>query len=90
MFTIEDEERGEGIQLHFYADSVARVTTVRPGRGGADPEYRVEYALVDGIRGYRQVVGTFVRGGCAALGGHGPWMSDVAELEAARRHRRTH
>ncbi|MFI8360283.1 DUF6357 family protein [Streptomyces sp. NPDC085612] len=90
VFTIEDEERGEGIQLHFYADSVARVTTVRPGRGGADPEYRVEYALVDGIRGYRQVVGTFVRGGCAALGGHGPWMSDVAEFEAARRHRRTH
>ncbi|MFI1223746.1 MULTISPECIES: DUF6357 family protein [unclassified Streptomyces] len=87
VFTIEDEEIGEGIQLHFYADSIARVTTVRKGEGGSDPEYRVEYGLVDGIGGYRALVSTFVRGGCAALERHGPWMSDVAEFERARRRR---
>ncbi|MFF7365792.1 DUF6357 family protein [Streptomyces sp. NPDC008125] len=86
VFTIEDEERGEGIQLHFYADSIARVTTVHRGRGGSDPEYRVEYSLVDGIRGYRHLVSTFARGGCAALDQHGPWMTN-AEFERARRRR---
>lgn len=85
VFTIEDEAMGEGIQLHFYADSIARVTTVRAGVGGADPEYRVEYSLVDGIGGYRKLVGAFARGGCAALGPHGRWMPDVAEFERARR-----
>ncbi|MGW0670903.1 DUF6357 family protein [Streptomyces sp. NPDC002746] len=89
VFTIEDEEMGEGIQLHFYADSLARVTTVREGAGsGSDPEYRVEYSLVDGIGGYRNLVSAFVRGGCAALDHHGPWMSDAAEFERARRRRR--
>ncbi|MER5895710.1 DUF6357 family protein [Streptomyces sp. NPDC001876] len=88
VFTIEDEEMGEGIQLHFYADSAARVTTVHKGeRGGADPEYRVEYGLVDGISGYRNLVSAFVRGGCASLDQHGPWMSDNAEFERARRKR---
>ncbi|MGW7096351.1 DUF6357 family protein [Streptomyces sp. NPDC054874] len=87
VFTIEDEEMGEGIQLHFYADSIARITTVREGVGGSDPEYRVEYSLVDGIRGYRSLVTAFVRGGCAALERCGPWMSDVAEFERARRRR---
>lgn len=87
VFTIEDEEKGEGIQLHFYADSIARVTTEREGEGGADPEYRVEYSLVEGIRGYRTLVNAFVRGGCAALDRHGSWMADAAELERARRRR---
>ncbi|ARE73163.1 CchlT [Streptomyces sp. Sge12] len=87
VFTIEDEEMGEGIQLHFYADSIARVTTLREGVGGADPEYRVEYSLVDGIGGYRNLVSAFVRGGCAALEQYGPWMPDVAEFERARRRR---
>ncbi|MEW2123427.1 DUF6357 family protein [Streptomyces sp. NPDC007259] len=87
VFTIEDEERGEGIQLHFYADSAARITTVREGRGGADPEYRVEYSLVDGMSGYRALVSAFVHGGCGALGEHGPWIPDVAEFERARRRR---
>ncbi|MCM2415562.1 DUF6357 family protein [Streptomyces sp. RKAG290] len=88
VFTIEDEERGEGIQLHFYADSIARVTTVHEGEGGgSDPEYRVEYSLVDGMSGYRNLVSTFVRGGCAALEQHGSWMSDNAEFERARRQR---
>lgn len=87
VFTIEDEELGEGIQLHFYADSIARITTVREGEGGSEPEYRVEYSLVDGIGGYRNLVSTFVRGGCAALEQHGSWMSDVAEFERARRRR---
>ncbi|MFG2869576.1 DUF6357 family protein [Streptomyces sp. NPDC048338] len=88
VFTIEDEELGEGIQLHFYADSIARITTVREGKGGSDPEYRVEYSLVDGLSGYRNLVNAFVRGGCTALGPHGPWISDVAEFERARRRRR--
>lgn len=87
VFTIEDEEMGEGIQLHFYADSIARVTTVRKGQGGSDPEYQVEYGLVDGISGYRTLVSVFVRGGCAALDQHGPWISDNAEFERARRQR---
>ncbi|AWZ05320.1 MULTISPECIES: DUF6357 family protein [unclassified Streptomyces] len=87
VFTIEDEEMGEGIQLHFYADSLARITTLREGTGRSDPEYRVEYSLVDGIGGYRKLVSAFVRGGCAALEQHGPWMSDVAEFERARRRR---
>ncbi|MFJ9107352.1 DUF6357 family protein [Streptomyces sp. NPDC102283] len=89
VFTIEDEEMGEGIQLHFYADSIARITTVNEGEGGSDPEYRVEYSLVDGIGGYRKLVSAFVRGGCAALEQHGSWMSDVAEFERARRRRGT-
>ncbi|MFJ6852913.1 DUF6357 family protein [Streptomyces sp. NPDC091271] len=88
VFTIEDEEMGEGIQLHFYADSIARITTVHAGGGGgSDPEYRVEYSLVDGIGGYRNLVSVFVRGGCAALEQHGSWMSDAAEFERARRRR---
>ncbi|MGW2836562.1 DUF6357 family protein [Streptomyces sp. NPDC001493] len=86
VFTIEDEEMGEGIQLHFYADSLARVTTVRRGGGGSEPEYLVEYSLVDGIRGYRLLVSAFARGGCAALDQHGPWMTN-AEFESARRRR---
>ncbi|QLQ36427.1 DUF6357 family protein [Micromonospora robiginosa] len=84
VFTIEDEAMGEGIQLHFYADSIARITTVRP-QVGPEPHYRVEYRLVDGLDEYRELVRDFVRGGCAALDGHGPWMSDVAEFERARR-----
>ncbi len=87
VFTIEDEEMGEGIQLHFYADSIARITTLREGEGSSDPEYRVEYSLVDGIGRYRELVSAFVRGGYAALDQHGPWMSDVAEFERARRRR---
>ncbi|MFC9943863.1 DUF6357 family protein [Streptomyces pratensis] len=88
VFTIEDEEMGEGIQLHFYADSIARITTVHESEGsGSDPEYRVEYSLVDGIGGYRNLVSTFVRGGCAALEQHGSWISDAAEFERARRRR---
>ncbi|MFE3518441.1 DUF6357 family protein [Streptomyces sp. NPDC059166] len=87
VFTIEDEEMGEGVQLHFYADSIARITTEREGRDGADPEYRVEYGLVDGLDGYRELVRAFARGGCAALDGHGPWMPDAAEFERARRAR---
>ncbi|WP_405566967.1 DUF6357 family protein [Streptomyces sp. NBC_01167] len=87
VFTIEDEEMGEGIQLHFYADSIARITTLRAGEGGSEPEYGVEYSLVDGIGGYRNLVSAFVRGGYAALEPHGPWMSDVAEFERARRRR---
>ncbi|MGA6175415.1 DUF6357 family protein [Streptomyces sp. NPDC012600] len=88
VFTIEDEEMGEGVQLHFYADSIARVTTVRKGEGGSDPEYRVEYSLVDGMDGYRKLVSAFVSGGCAALGPYGSWIPDAADFERARRRRR--
>ncbi|NJP99787.1 DUF6357 family protein [Streptomyces zingiberis] len=88
VFTIEDEERGEGIQLHFYADSAARITTVGEGEGGSDPAYRVEYSLVDGLGGYRKLVSAFARGGCAALEPYGPWIPDAAEFERARRRRR--
>ncbi|MFE7481399.1 DUF6357 family protein [Streptomyces sp. NPDC057552] len=88
VFTIEDEEMGEGVQLHFYADSIARVTTVRKGEDGSDPEYRVEYSLVDGMDGYRKLVSAFVSGGCAALGPYGSWIPDAAEFERARRRRR--
>ncbi|MFC8290864.1 DUF6357 family protein [Streptomyces sp. NPDC057242] len=88
VFTIEDEKKGEGIQLHFYADSIARITTVREGKGGSEPEYRVEYSLVDGLGEYRTLVNAFVHGGCFALEPHGPWTSDVAEFERARRRRR--
>ncbi|MFE0772797.1 DUF6357 family protein [Streptomyces sp. NPDC058861] len=88
VFTIEDEKKGEGIQLHFYADSIARITTVREGKGGSEPEYRVEYSLVDGLGEYRTLVNAFVHGGCSALESHGPWTSDVAEFERARRRRR--
>ncbi|MFJ1593564.1 DUF6357 family protein [Kitasatospora albolonga] len=88
VFTIEDEEMGEGVQLHFYADSIARVTTVRKGEAGSDPEYRVEYSLVDGMDGYRKLVSAFVSGGCAALGPYGSWIPDAAEFERARRRRR--
>ncbi|GAA1548411.1 hypothetical protein GCM10009741_60330 [Kribbella lupini] len=87
VFTIEDEAKGEGLQLHFYADSIARITTVVAGEGGADPEYRVEYSLVDGMDGYRALIRAFVSGGCAALDQHGPWLTDVAEFERARRER---
>ncbi|MFE8915174.1 DUF6357 family protein [Streptomyces globisporus] len=89
VFTIEDEELGEGIQLHFYADSAARVMTVRKGRGGSDPEYRVEYSLIDGIGGYRTLVSAYVRGGWAGLDRHGSWLPDAAGLEHARRRRDT-
>lgn len=87
VFTIEDKEMGEGLQFHFYADSLARITTARKGENGSDPEYRVEYSLVDGMSGYRKLLGAFVRGGCAALDEHGSWMSDAADLERARRRR---
>ncbi|WP_328328105.1 DUF6357 family protein [Kribbella sp. NBC_00382] len=85
VFTIENEEQGEGLQLHFYANSLARITTV--AGGGSAPEHRVEYGLVDGLDEYRILVRAFVSGGCAALDQHGPWMSDVADFEQARRER---
>lgn len=88
VFTIEDEQLGEGLQLHFSADSVARITTVTRGEGASEPEYRVEYTLVDGLDGFRTRVRAFVDGGCAALDPHGPWTADLAELERARTRRR--
>ncbi|GAB3811020.1 DUF6357 family protein [Kribbella italica] len=81
VFTIEDEELGEGLQLHFYADSSARITTLSGGG------HRVEYSLVDGLEGYRTMVRAFVTGGYTALDGHGPWLTSVIDFEQARRQR---
>ncbi len=81
VFTIEDEEKGEGLQLHFYADSIARIMTIAGGG------HRVEYILVDGLEGYRTLVRAFVTGGYAALDGHGPWLTNVDDFEQARRQR---
>ncbi|GAA2285976.1 hypothetical protein GCM10009853_046260 [Glycomyces scopariae] len=84
VFTIEDEAAGEGIQLHLYADTAARITTPIPGE---DPQYQVEYALIDGLHGYRDLVAAFIKEGCPALDTLGPWTTDVEEFERARRHR---
>lgn len=82
VFMLEAQDQGEGVQLQLYADALARVTT---DSSGADRTYRVEYTLVDALSGYRALVSTFVRGGCAALEPLGPWIADVEELERARR-----
>lgn len=53
MFTIEDEERGEGIQLRFHADSIAQIMTVHAGESRDGSGVLVEYNLVDGTGGYQ-------------------------------------
>lgn len=85
VFTIEDGERGEGIQFQFYADTIARIEKIPSG--GEDPEYRVEYGLADDLAHYRAMVRAFIAGGPRALDGMTPWMSDPAEVETARRRR---
>lgn len=87
VFILEDEAEGEGVQFEFGTDAVVRVTTVREATGDADPEYYIEYALVDGLRDYRALVRDFIDGGCAALDSYGPWMTDPDEFDAARRRR---
>lgn len=84
VFSLEDEAAGDGVQLHFYADSIARVTTVGPAADG-QPEYRVEYALVDDLAHYRRMVRAYVTGGFAALADLGHWYGDAAEFEQARK-----
>ncbi len=92
VFTLEDAAAVDGIQLHFYADSAARIRAAAPA-GAAQPDdepsYRVEYTLVDGIAGYRKLVATYVRGGYAALDDEWDWIDDVGAFEAARRARDT-
>lgn len=87
VFTIEDEALGEGVQLFFYADAIARITTVTPEHGETKAVYRVEYSLVDDLGHFRALVRGFAEGGCAALDGLGRWMSGPDELEQARRRR---
>ncbi|GIG65708.1 DUF6357 family protein [Phytomonospora endophytica] len=82
VFTLEDEDPGEGIQLHFYADSIARIATVPQGDG-----YRVEYGLIDDLAHYRAMVRAYVAGGFGALDELAGWMSDHAAFEDARRRR---
>ncbi|WP_374946643.1 DUF6357 family protein [Agreia sp.] len=65
VFTIEDESAGEGIQLHFYADSIARITKIPESERGSGAEHRVEYSLVDDLDGYRQLVRARRRRGAA-------------------------
>lgn len=85
VFAIEDEALGERVQLFFYADAIARVTTATPADGETKAVYRVEYSLVDDLGHFRALVRGFVEDGCAALDGLGRWMSDADELERARR-----
>ncbi|MFT4233052.1 MAG: DUF6357 family protein [Leucobacter sp.] len=87
VFTLEDEALGDGIQLLFYADSIARVATANAGDGEAEPEYRVEYAVVDDLAHYRALVRAYVAGGFAALDDLVRWTADPAELERWRRQR---
>jgi hypothetical protein len=87
VFIFEDEAKGEGVQFEFNTDAVVRVTTMQEAKGDADPEYYIEYALVDGLPEYRALVRDFVEGGCAALDGYGPWMTDPDEFDEARRRR---
>ena len=84
VFTLEDEEKGDGMQLHFYAGSAARVTTVDSGRDGADPTFGVEYGLVNDLDGYLALVRGYVAGGFDALGGLVEWLPDAESLERAR------
>ncbi|CAM3473811.1 DUF6357 domain-containing protein [Occultella aeris] len=87
VFTLEDEALGEGIQLHFYASSLARIATVSDDGGEAETKYRVEYGLIDDLAHYRAIVRGYVSGGFDALDGLAVWMSDHSEFEEARRRR---
>ncbi len=93
VFTLEDEEAVDGIQLHFYADSAARVRRAGsvPASGSAvgEPSYLVEYTLIDGFAGYRELVASYLRGGYAALDGGWDWTADIEEFERTRRARET-
>jgi len=84
VFTLEDEALGEGVQLHFHADSIARVKAVS---GATGQEYRVEYGLVDDLAHYRALVRGCIAGGFDGLDGRARWLSDNAEFEEARRQR---
>ncbi|MET0296575.1 MAG: DUF6357 family protein [Microbacterium sp.] len=86
VFTLEDETVGDGIQMHFYASSIARVKTVS-GHGDS-ATFRVEYGLVDDLAHYRRAVREYVAGGFDALRGATRWTADHDEFEAARRRRR--
>jgi hypothetical protein len=87
VFILEDEAKGEGVQFLFSTDAVVRVTTIQEAKGESDPDYYVEYALVDGLSDYRALVRDFIDGGCAALDDYGPWMTDPDEFNEARRRR---
>ncbi|WP_370618168.1 DUF6357 family protein [Mumia qirimensis] len=87
VFTLEDEALGEGIQLLFYASSLARIASVSDEGGDTGTKYRVEYALIDDLAHYRAMVRGFVAGGFDALDGLALWMADPTEFEEARRRR---
>lgn len=89
VFSLEDEAAGDGVQLHFYADSIARVTTLGQAADG-QPEYGVEYALVDDLAHYRRMVRAYLAGGFTALDDLAHWFADVADFEKARRAARSH
>ncbi|UOQ56213.1 DUF6357 family protein [Leucobacter allii] len=81
VFVLEDEAAGDGIQLMLSADAIARVRTVTAETPGTPAAYRVEYGLVDGLPGYREMVRAYVAGAFTALDGLARWTSDPAELE---------
>ena len=88
VFTLEDEAAGDGIQLMFYADSIARVMTVKASTESSEPEYRVDYGLLDDLAHYRLAVRQYIAGGFSGLDGVCRWLSDADALEAARRERK--
>lgn len=87
VFTLEDESQGDGIQLMFYADSIARVATLTPATDSSDPVYRVEYGKLTDLAHYRAVVRLFVAGGFNALDELCHWYDDPDAFEVARRRR---
>ena len=88
VFTLEDEAVGDGIQLMFYADSIARVATVKSGTESSEPEYRVDYGLLDDLAHYRLAVRKYISGGFHGLDDLCQWFGDADALEAARRERK--
>ncbi|WP_281190421.1 DUF6357 family protein [Micromonospora matsumotoense] len=76
---------------HGRPDAVACRPGTTPGAGayavGRNCRRHGDGGINKDRHGYRTLVSAFVRGGCAALEQHGPWTSDVAEFERARRRR---
>lgn len=59
--SVEFPDVGDGIQAHFWLDLLARYRVLTPDDGTTDPEYHVEYALLDGMADYRALVRAALR-----------------------------
>lgn len=88
VFSLEDEAAGDGIQLMFYADSIARVATVKASTESSESEYRVDYGLLDDLAHYRLAVRQYIAGGFRGLDDVCRWFRDSNALEAARLERK--